>query len=117
MGKKKTIEKLENIENPTVSTDCIDDNEPLQAEKIPVKPIQPPTPEPIQPPPTPEAQPQSQSKPKRKQKMTKKKLKIKILILKFILTNLKRQLVLMLKSQILKLYPLIVLLHHQEVII
>ena len=53
MGKKKTIEKLENIENPTVSTDCIDDNEPLQAEKIPVKPIQP-IPEPIQP--TPEAQ-------------------------------------------------------------
>ncbi len=46
-------------------------------------------------------------------KNKKNKLKTKILILKFILTNLKRQLVQILKSLMLKLYPLIVLLHQQ----
>jgi hypothetical protein len=73
MGKKKTIEKLENIENPTVSTDCIDDNEPLQAEKIPQKPISesiPPTP------PTPPTTPEP--KPKRKQTDAQKETTVKM---------------------------------------
>jgi hypothetical protein len=40
MSKKKAIEKLEILKNPINSVDsAIDDNEPIQAEKVPQKPL------------------------------------------------------------------------------